>query len=298
MIVERKHPTPIYRQIADHIRSEIETGRYGPGTCIPSEVELTSSYGVGRITLRQAINLLVKEGRLVTKQGKGTFVTAERIDQELVALSSITEVLLAKGVEPSVRVLYSSVVSAQPPVQLELGLGRNANVLEMKRLYLVHGEPLCLIHYYLPMQYAKIAEPLKDESRPMETSYSVFEKAGIGVGEARNIIRAVSADQEVGRYLGIPVSTPVLCLRRTTKSTGGSPLEYLVFYYRADEFEFSVRLCRTFDSRQPLVANGQAFSYSLEISKEGRTIKSTQKALRDNGSGGGEEKDTRRSIKL
>ena len=116
----------------------------------------------------QAINLLAKEGRLISKQGKGTFVTGERIEQELVTLCSITEVLMAKGVEPTVKVLCSKITNAPVHIRKELKLGENEEVLEMKRLYLVNNSPLCIIHYYLPIQFAGIAKPLTDENLPRE----------------------------------------------------------------------------------------------------------------------------------
>ena len=279
MSIERKHPIPLYRQIADELRAKIQSGQYAPGVCIPSEAEFMSMYAVGRITVRQAINLLAKEGRLISKQGKGTFVTGERIEQELVTLSSITEVLMAKGVEPTVKVLCSRITGAPLHIRKELKLGENEEVLEMKRLYLVNDSPLCIIHYYLPIQFAGIAKPLTDESLPRETSYSVFEKAGIRVGEAHNIIRAISADEETARCLDVPVSSPVLCLQRTTLSKKGAPLEYLVFYYRADEFEFSVRLYRPSSRSRRFITRSRDFSRSLDIIQEGLAITSTEIAL-------------------
>ena len=279
MTIERKHPIPLYRQIADELRAKIQSGQYTPGVCIPSEAEFMNTYGVGRITVRQAINLLAKEGRLITKQGKGTFVTGERIEQELVTLSSITEVLMAKGVEPTVKVLCSRITNAPAIVRKELKLKEDKDVLEMKRLYLVHDSPLCIIHYYLPIQFAGIAEPLTDENLPRETSYSVFEKAGIRVGEAHNIIRAIPADDETAKCLNVPVSSPVLCLQRTTLSKKGTPLEYLIFYYRADEFEFSVRLYRPSGRSRRFVAHSPNFPESLDIIQEGHGITSTETTL-------------------
>jgi len=295
MTIERKHPVPLYRQIADELRAKIQSGQYAPGVCIPSEVEFMNTYGVGRITVRQAINLLAREGRLITKQGKGTFVTGERIEQELVTLASITEVLMAKGVEPRVKVLCSRLTAGPANVRKELKLRDDEDVLEMKRLYLVHDAPLCIIHYYLPSRFAGIAQPLTDENLPRETSYSVFEKAGIRVGEAHNIIRAIEADGETAKCLNVPVSSPVLCLQRTTLSKKGTPLEYLIFYYRADEFEFSVRLYRPSGRSRRLSAHSRDFPDSLDIIQEGHAITSTETTLPATESDGKRDGETRAS---
>ena len=193
---------------------------------------------------------------------------------------------MAKGVEPTVKVLYSAVAKPPDHVRKALLLGEEEDVLELKRLYLVHDAPLCLIHYYLPMRFAEIALPLKDESLPQETSYSVFEKAGIKVGEAHNIIRAMAADQDVAKCLNICISSPVLALQRTTFSKKGLPLEFLLFYYRADEFEFSVRLYRPSGRSRHEEPRGQGYTDALRMSQEGHALTSQERPTADDGAAG------------
>jgi len=243
--IERNHPTPLYQQIANDIHSKIQSGLYPPGACIPSEVELMNQYKVGRITVRQAINILQKEGRLITKQGKGTFVSLKRIEQELLDLKSITEVLLLKGVEPTIKVIDYKVFSCSSKVRSELNLEEKEKVVRFRRLYLIRHSPLSLVYIYLPIRFMEIAEPLKRNKPSTETTYTIFERHGISLREARHVIRANPAQSEVANYLKINPGTPILTVERTTYSNENVPLEYIVFHYRADKFEFSVRLART-----------------------------------------------------
>lgn len=253
MAIERKNPVPLYRQIADDIRLKIQSAIYHPGACIPSEAELMNSYKVGRITVRQAISILLREGQVVTHQGKGTFVTSKRIEQELLDLKSITEVLLSKGVEPTIKVLDHKILIPPVRVRSELQLGEDEKVVKFKRLYLVRHSPLSLVYIYLPLQFAEIAEPLQKEKPPTETTYTIFERNGILLQEARHAIRATPANQDEAKWLKVHIGTPILTVERTTFSKENRPLEYILFHYRADKFEFSARLPRSLQKKSNLV---------------------------------------------
>ncbi len=67
-------PEPLYRQVADLLRQRIESGEYPPRTAIPSIVKLTAELGVAEVTVRKALDMLKREGLLITTPGRGTFV--------------------------------------------------------------------------------------------------------------------------------------------------------------------------------------------------------------------------------
>src|SRR5579863_1888906 len=77
-------PMPLYHQLKQIVRSEIERGMYKPGDRLPSEPELIQRYGVSRITVRQALTELENEGVVVRRHGKGTYVAEQHIEQDLV----------------------------------------------------------------------------------------------------------------------------------------------------------------------------------------------------------------------
>ena len=94
------HQQPLYRQIAELLREKIEKGEYQFGQFIPSERELSAKYGVNRLTLRKAIALLVNEGLLIPKPGKGTYVNRPKIDSAFDTIQSTTPFLLDMGLTP------------------------------------------------------------------------------------------------------------------------------------------------------------------------------------------------------
>ncbi|MFC1866785.1 GntR family transcriptional regulator [Thermodesulfobacteriota bacterium] len=243
-MVSRNDPTPLYMQIAREIRSAIRSGKYPPGSRIPSESALSKKYNVGRITTRQALNILVDENLIIKKQGQGTFVSSELIHQELSDLQTITEVLLSKGVKPRIRVISNKTVLPPEKIRIELFLGKGEKVIQIKRLYFIGPSPLCLVNIYLPFQYKEIAAPLKKAVPETETTYTLFERAGIKPDEAAHVIKAMEADKDASRWLKVPVGTPILGLERTTYLADGTPLECLFFQYRADKFGFSIKVPR------------------------------------------------------
>ena len=75
MDIDPDSPVPVYRQLAADLRSRIARGEFAPGRPIPSEVTLRQSYGVGRDTVRHAVEVLREEGIVFTVAHKGTYVT-------------------------------------------------------------------------------------------------------------------------------------------------------------------------------------------------------------------------------
>ena len=72
-LTDGKAAIPLYQQVIDIIKNEINSGAYKAGARIPNEFELAESYKVGRVTVRRAIEELVQQGYLTKRQGKGTF---------------------------------------------------------------------------------------------------------------------------------------------------------------------------------------------------------------------------------
>ena len=82
-LTDGKAAIPLYQQVIDIIKNEINSGAYKAGARIPNEFELAESYKVGRVTVRRAIEELVQQGYLTKRQGKGTFVNAPKLKRKI-----------------------------------------------------------------------------------------------------------------------------------------------------------------------------------------------------------------------
>ncbi|HKT37081.1 MAG TPA: GntR family transcriptional regulator, partial [Ktedonobacterales bacterium] len=107
-IIHRNSPIPIYHQLKEILIRKIRTGEWVPGALIPSERELCETYGISRMTARQAITDLVNEGVCYREQGRGTFVSPRKIQQQLQHLSGFTDDIRARGQLPGTKVLVSA----------------------------------------------------------------------------------------------------------------------------------------------------------------------------------------------
>ena len=93
--------SPVYIQIHNQIKKDIEAGKWKIGEKIPSERELAENFSVSRMTLRQAIQTLVDEGILERKIGSGTFVARKKVQEKMSGITSFTEITEAQGKVPT-----------------------------------------------------------------------------------------------------------------------------------------------------------------------------------------------------
>lgn len=239
-MLNRENPTPLYYQLAEEIRSRIESGEYGVGDCIPPEPELEKLFRVSRVTVRNAIDMLASQGLLVKRPGKGTFVRATKVTQPLNVITSWTETMLARGVK--VETAELRVEEKKPPrrVAEALRLQPDEPVVEVYRLRLANGEPVTMMTNYL---IAAVGRPLMEIGISGESLYRILEeRLGVNLATAEEIVQALAADKEQARCLGVRKGFPLIQVTRVTYDAEGTPVEYVTVVSRADRYQYSVHL--------------------------------------------------------
>jgi GntR family transcriptional regulator len=238
--IDRSSPIPLYFQLKRILLAKIEQREWKPGHLIPSEHSLESSYGLSRITVRQALGELVNEGYLNRQRGRGTFVTRPKITHNPTRRLTLTDSMVQQGVVPGWRVLDTSWLEAPPSVCQALELPPNTNVFCLRRLRLANDEP---IGYHL----AHVRESTAKHIAKRE-----FEKGGslsylthilnVRGSKAYRTIEALPADADAASQLKIAVGTPILRIERTTVDGTGVPIEFLQASYRGDRFKYGINL--------------------------------------------------------
>lgn len=229
---------PLYAQIRDALRTRIQSGEFPPGGMIPAEVDLQRTFQVSRQTVRQALDALVVEGRLVRSRGKGTFVLQRRVEEPLPKLLSFTQEMRRRGARPSTRDVRVSWVRASAAVCEALRLDPDDRILRIERIRCADGVPMAVTISHLPRWVG-----LTGQEDFTGSLYEVLQSAaGWKFGKAFQFIEAEQATSSLARALGLRRGSPVLVLRRTLFADDGRPIEYVEGFYRADRYRYSIWL--------------------------------------------------------
>jgi len=147
--IDRSSKTPLYHQIIENIHSLIQSQQLEPGEMLPSEWELSDLYGVSRLTVRKALDELVRDGLLVRKHGVGTFVAHTSIAQIYPSELSFTRNMEQIGRKPGSRVVSVKTRPAPAEIAQRLDIQPQSPVYELVRVRLADGQPLMLETTYI-----------------------------------------------------------------------------------------------------------------------------------------------------
>jgi GntR family transcriptional regulator len=232
----------LYSRVETVLAREIADGVLKVGDQLPTEDILIARFEVSRITIRRAIQNLVGRGLVEIRRGKGTFVAAPKMTQELTELSGFVEDMHALGRKPTARVISKEVVTADATVASHLVLTKGERVVRIRRVRLADRVPLSFDETFLPLEIGKkiITNNLK-----VEPIFSLLErKYDIPLIEAEYKLEAVAASAEVASALRVKQGSPIFRIERTSYSTGNRPVDYEKLYYRGDLVRFVTRLAR------------------------------------------------------
>jgi GntR family transcriptional regulator len=225
---------PYYQQLYDHLHKRIVEGRWRPGDMLPSETELIEQYQVSRVTVRQALALLVKDGLIYRRRGLGTFVSVPKIEQGLNRIISFSEDMRRRGFQAGTTVLSSGLLPAPQEIAERLEMVPGDEIAYLERLRLADGEPLSieishLVHELCPgiLQQDFARAPLREA---LARDYKLLLK------HARQQIRAIAAPQDVADKLSIRTGDPLFYIERISYSQSKYPVEYLQLYHRGDRY--------------------------------------------------------------
>ncbi|HSD37425.1 MAG TPA: GntR family transcriptional regulator [Rhodocyclaceae bacterium] len=240
--VTRQSPQPMYAQIKNELRARILDGRYTPHERLPSESELMALFGVSRITVRQALGDLQREGLLFKIHGKGSYVSRPKTFQELAQLEGFAEAMGKRGLETFNRVIAQSDVPADSTVAAHLHVPLNTLVTEIRRVRYLDREPISLDVSYFARA---IGNRLRQADLSNRDIFALLEnELGIALGKAELQIGAMLADETLASLLHVEAGAPILRMQRLTYSAAGQPIDFEYLYYRGDAFQYRMRVDR------------------------------------------------------
>lgn len=232
-----------YREIYSDIKKNILTNHYRAGKPLPTQESLSNKYDVSRLTLKKALNLLLDEGLIVSKQGSGTYVRNQPLSRndELLPLD------MPIGVTYSHRdqKITSKVISfgARLPTEEErknLSIKSNEPVYEIRRVRLVNGKRYSFEHTIMPTSIVPLDEKVIEGS-----IYDFLGQHKIMMTDARRIIYADGANKEIADALKVEEKSPILTIEQVAFDQNGVAFEYSHSSFLSDKSKFVLDVHRS-----------------------------------------------------
>ncbi|MEH7883467.1 GntR family transcriptional regulator [Bacillus sp. JJ1609] len=234
-MIDKNSPIPIYHQLEEYIKAQIDSGELQPDETIPSERVYADMFQISRMTIRQALTNLVNDGYLYRQKGRGTFVNKKKVEQRLQGLTSFTEDMRERGFTPGSKLISFEIIPAGREIADRLKLNENTPVYEIKRVRLADNVPMALETTYLP---ANLVKGLTEDIINQSLYQYIEEKLNLVIHEATQQIEASNAKDQELRLLEIEKGSPVLLILRTSTLKDGTPFEFVKSAYRADRYKF------------------------------------------------------------
>lgn len=236
-------PLPLYYRIREYLQQLIDSGALQPGDRIPTEEQLSEQFRVSRMTARRAVTDLAREGRLVRRQGLGTFVSEPRISRQLARLTTLSEEMEQRGYTGlRSQLLAWRELRAAPAVAEKFQIRPGDPVLRISRVRYTADIPIALQVFYFPGAMMAGLQPA-DLTGP--SLYKLFEERfHYRIGWADQRIEAIAAPRFQARWLQIDPGSPVLRVNKRGYLEDGRLMELTRTYYRADRYSFQIKLYR------------------------------------------------------
>ena len=239
IIIQRDSAIPIYRQLSSAILKAIQEGQLRPNQQLPSENELSRRYGIVPMTVRQAMNELVRGGYVYRVRGRGTYVAPRFLEHSLERMLSFSEDMRARNLSPGSKILQFERVSPPPLVQNALRINENEVVIHIRRLRLANEQPVGVHNAWI----ARL-ELSRSELEAIGSLYKLMERKEVFLSEGDDMIEATEADDELSKLLNVRPGAALLKVTRIARDQAGRPIEYVEAVYRADLYRYAVHLRR------------------------------------------------------
>jgi GntR family transcriptional regulator len=216
-------------------------GSLEPGSALPSERELAERYGVARMTVRTELDRLVTEGFAYRMQGRGTFVAEPRVTQAM-TLSSFSEDMRVRGLEPGSQILARDVVLATGPVAGRLELAEGTPVVRVHRVRTADAEPLAVEEAFLPADRFAGLEQADLEHGSLFALLENRWKVSLAAADQRVV--AVTIGPADAALLGVSAGDPGLLFHTTVRDVEDRPVCFAWSLFRGDRYEVRVSQVR------------------------------------------------------
>lgn len=229
---------PLYKQIAKRIKQDILNGSLVPGDAIPSEHKLAENCSCSRVTIRQAIELLVSQQLLEKKQGSGTYVKEKKIEHDIFRLQGFTEEMAHLNKKTINKILNFELKEPPELVQEILKLEDGEKTFYVSRLRYVDDVPVVFEKTYMPVSlFPDLSYEIMQGSK-----YAYIETVKqLKIKQSFQEMIPILPNDEIQTLLSLNEATPILKVRLwSTLQQDKTVFEYTELYFKSDEYQFKI----------------------------------------------------------
>lgn len=223
-----------YLRLADELERMIE--EVGHNKLIPSERKLAEKHGLSRMTVRKAIDHLIRKNKLYRVENKGTFTTDEKLFKDMDAFVGFTREVENAGGIPSTELIEYSLRPAGRLIAGKLQISPEAHVYKVVRLRKKNGVPLMIDESYFPSDLVPLSESIVKRS----IYEYIQDELNLTMVKAKQKLRATFANEHYQKYLEIGPAFPVIHLELTGFLKDGRIFEYTNSYKNSERYELVI----------------------------------------------------------
>lgn len=240
LLIDRDSDVPAYYQLEEWLQRRIESGDLLPGTAVPSERQLAKRLAMSRMTVRQAMTGLQRDGYLVRRPGAGSVVARPRLVGSIPALSGISAEVARQGHFSSTRVLAVDQLEPPSAIGAALGLVHGMDAIRVRRTRRVDDEPFSIETSWLHPELCAAVLDLDLGDRSLNDV--LVNQCGLDLASGHERITATTLDPFEADQLTLRAGSPAFRVQRTTWERFGKPVEVVVTVIRGDRFSFEAVL--------------------------------------------------------
>lgn len=228
---------PMYRKIADTIRSKINSGEYKVGEVIPTEAELREEFSVSRVTIRQALKLLIENDELESVQGSGTYVKEKKVNYDIYQQSSFKEKWAHLNVATHSDVITFEITKPSILMAENLNINENDRIFYVKRVRYIEDNPITVEETWLPLAlFPDLTYHVMQNSK-----YEFIEKTkGFVIDRSEQEIIPILPPEEISTLLGIDPNQPIIEKRTRSYLQDNTVFEYSRNYFKPSDYKFTL----------------------------------------------------------
>lgn len=231
----------LYGSLQNYIKDSIANGTFQDGSSLPTEKWFSEEFGISRVTVRKAFDVLIEEGVIIRDKGKSPMVPVKRYDRSFNKLTGFSEQLIEDGHIPSAKILEFKVISASNKEAKLMRINEGDEITYIKRIRYSDGQAITIQNIYLNRKYSFF---LTENDLLYKSLYTIMEKRGVEFNYAEQLVKAELPSTEEKQLLNLDNKTPVLKTDRRTYHKNGEIIEYVSTCCNSNKYNIKVELYR------------------------------------------------------